>query len=314
MNTLSSVTIKAARKPRYGKTLSASTQCYLLISLQIIGFFVFTIYPIIWAVEKSWFYYTGVSSQTNFVGWQNFITAFKDVNYWSSWLTTFKFTVYKVCIEVPVSLILATLISKGNKGSNFFRSMFYLPNIISVAIIGVMVSNLFDYFGVMNHILQSLRIISEPVDWFSSPKTSMGVLVTGSVWSTFGMNILYFCAALSNVPKDMYEAAEVDGAGVLTKFFKITLPMIAPVASTILLLSINGTLHVGEYILVTTNGGPAGSTHTVGSYLINSFVPGFAEASVNIGYGCALSVITSIIYSIIAFLYIKGTSKLQNIY
>ena len=311
---MSSVALKAVNKMKGLKSLSSSTQCYLLISLQIIGFFVFTIYPIIWAVMKSWYYYTGVASETSFVGWQNFITAFQDAKYWSSWIFTFKFTLYKICIEIPIALILATLITKGRKGSNFFRSMFYLPNIISVAIVGVMLSNLFDYFGIMNKILTQVGIISSPIDWFANSSTAMTVLVAGSTWSSFGINILYFCAALNNVPNSMYEAADIDGAGIFTKFFKITLPMIAPVASTVLLLAINGTLHIGEYILVTTNGGPAGTTYSVGAYLINSFVPGFAGASANIGYGCALSVITSVIYSIIAVLYTKATAKLQNIY
>ena len=217
-------------------------------------------------------------------------------------------------LEIPLALVLATLLSKKLKGSDFFRSMFYLPNIISVAIVGVMISNLFDYFGVMNNLLPACGLIDAPIDYFANSSTALGVLVVGSAWSSFGINVLYFCAALNNVPKDMYEAADIDGAGRFTQFFKITVPMIAPVASTILLLAINGTLHVGEYIIVTTGGGPAGTTHTVGSYLIDAFVPGFADSAVNIGYGCALSLITTIIYSVIAIIYTRLTKKMQNIY
>ena len=299
-------------KPR--RSLSDSTQCYLLISLQIIGFFVFTIYPIIWAISKSWFYYNGNDLETTFVGWQNFAIAFRDTRYWSTWAYTFKFAAYKISIEIPLALILAVLISRGRKGSNFFRSLCYLPHIISTAIVGVVISNMFDYFGILNKILTSVGFIDSPIDWFASKSTATAVLVSGSTWSTFGINVLYFCAALNNVPEVLYESAELDGAGKVRQFFSITLPMIAPVASTILLLSINGTLHVGEYILVTTGGGPAGTTNTVGSYLINSYVPGFADASVNIGYGCALSLITTIIYSTIAVIYTKSTKKLQNLY
>lgn len=305
---------KTLNRNKSPRSLSDSTQCYLLIGLQIIGFFVFTIYPIIWAVSKSWFYYNGNDLETSFVGWQNFVIAFSDVRYWSSWAYTFKFAIYKISIEIPLALILAVLISRGRRGSNFFRSLCYLPHIISTAIVGVMISNMFDYFGILNKILSAVGLINSPVDWFASQSTATTVLVSGSTWSTFGINVLYFCAALSNVPKDLYESADLDGAGKVRQFFSITLPMIAPVASTILLLSINGTLHVGEYILVTTGGGPAGTTNTVGSYLIDSYVPGFAEASVNIGYGCALSLITTIIYSTIAVIYTKSTKKLQNIY
>ena len=274
----------------------------------------FTIYPIIWAISKSWFYYNGIDADTSFVGWDNFIIAFQDTKYWSSWLLTLKFTVYKIMLEIPLALVLATLLSKKLKGSDFFRSMFYLPNIISVAIVGVMISNLFDYFGVMNNLLPACGLIDAPIDYFANSSTALGVLVVGSAWSSFGINVLYFRAALNNVPKDMYEAADIDGAGRFTQFFKITVPMIAPVASTILLLAINGTLHVGEYIIVTTGGGPAGTTHTVGSYLIDAFVPGFADSAVNIGYGCALSLITTIIYSVIAIIYTRLTKKMQNIY
>ena len=294
------------------KSLSDSTQCYLLISLQIIGFFVFTIYPIIWAISKSWFYYNGIDAQTSFVGWENFAIAFRDAKYWSSWVVTLKFTALKILTEIPLALVLATLLSRGLKGSNFFRSLFYLPNIISTAIIGVMIANLFDYFGVMNNILETLGFTQNAIDWFANSGSALGVLVAGSTWSSFGVNVLYFCAALNNVPKDLYEAADIDGAGKLTQFFKVTVPMIAPVGSTILLLAINGTLHVGEYIIVTTGGGPAGTTHTVGSYLIEAFLPGFADAAVNIGYGCALALITTIIYSLVAVIYNKSTKKLQN--
>ena len=297
------------------KGLSVQTQCYLLIGLQIIGFFVFTIYPILWAAAKSWFFYDGIDANTIFVGWDNFITIFtKDYIYWNTWLTTIKFTIYKTFLEIPIALLLATLISKGLKGSNFFRSMFYLPNIISVAIIGVVFSNLFDYFGVMNNILLKLGFIDKPIDWFAGTGTSLAVLVIGSAWQTFGINVLYFCAAINNVPKVLYEAAEIDGAGSIRKFFSVTLPMIAPVFSTLMLLSINGTLHTSSYILVMTNGAPAGTTFTVGAYLVNKFVPGFAEGVVNIGYGCALSLVTSAIYSIIAIIYMKSTKKLKNLY
>lgn len=116
------------------------------------------------------------------------------------------------------------------------------------------------------------------------------------------------------MPEDLYEAAEIDGAGKVRKFFKITIPMIAPIFQTILLLAINGTLQTGEIIILMTNGAPAGLTHTAASYIISKFVPGFAESGVNIGYGCALSIINSCIFGTVAIVYSKLTSKLQNLY
>lgn len=294
---------------------SQEIQCYLLLLLPIIGFFVFTIYPVLWSAAKAFYFYDGVEANMRYVGIDNFITIFaKDTVYWKTWITTLKYTIYKLPIEVPFALILAFFLSKRLKGYAFFRSMYFLPNIISIAIVGVIFTNLFDYFGVINALLTKWGFLKEGIDWFGNSWSAMFVLVAGSVWNCFGVNVLYFSAALNNVPDELYESAEIDGAGTATKFFKITMPMIAPVFQTILLLAINGTLHVSEYIIVMTNGAPGGSTFTVGAYLINQFVPGFAAGTPNIGYGCALSIITSIIYGLVAYGYLKFSKNLSEVY
>ena len=149
---------------------------------------------------------------------------------------------------------------------------------------------------------------------FLNAWTARLVLIIGSVWSSFGINVLYFISALANVPEELYESAKLDGASGWKTFWHITLPMIAPVFSTILLLAINGTLQTSEYILATTRGAPHGSTYTVMAYVINRFVPGFAEGGANVGYGCALSLVTAVIMGLVALAYTKTTAKLQDIY
>lgn len=290
-------------------------QCYLLLLLPLTGFFVFQIYPILWSISKSFFYYDQVPSNTRFVGLENFIDIFaSNAKYWRSWLTTLEFTLYKLPFEVPLALVLALLLSKKVKGSSLFRTVFFMPTVISVALSSVIFTNLFQYFGFFNDFFMKLGLIHEPIDWFASKGTAMFVLVMGSVWANFGINVLYFSAALTNVPDDLYEAAELDGANALRKFWSITLPMIAPVFQTILLLAINGTLHVGEYVLVMTNGAPAGTTHTVGSFMLANYVPGFASGDINIGYGCAIAFVNSAIYGAVAIGYMKLSARMQDVY
>jgi len=297
------------------KKKSKALQCYLMLSTQLIGFLVFTLYPMCWAANKAWYYYTGARLETRFVGWENFLTLFtKDFAYWQTWSTTFKFAIFKMPIELIIAMILALILNRKIKGKGFFRSMYFLPNIISVAIVGLIFTNMFNYFGIINAWLVKLNITSAEVDWFSNTSTAMAALVIGAIWQTFGINVLYFLAALSNVPEELYESAYLDGASEITIFFKITLPLMAPVLQTILLLSIIGTLQVNDYILVTTNGAPGGTTYTVMSYVVSKFVPGFADANVNIGYGCAMSLVTSIIMCIIALGYSKLSKKMQNLY
>lgn len=295
---------------------SDELMCYALLAVPIIGFLVFILYPYVWAAKWSFFDYTGVMSKTQYVGVKNFIDIFtKDSKYWTSWLTTLKFAFLKLPIEIPLALVLAVILQKESlKLKGLFRSMYYLPCIISVAIIGVIFSNMFDYRGVINSLMKVLGLAKQPIDWFSKTATSMAVMVIASVWQTFGTNVLYFIAALANVPAELYEAADIEGAGTLRKFFSITIPMIAPVFQVILLLAINGTLHIGEFVIVLSNGAPSGSTYTVGAYLINAFVPGFATGTPNIGYGSAMSIITSVIYCIIAIIYMRVSNRMSNVY
>jgi len=304
--------MKSSLKSGY---VTDSIQAYIMISLPIIGFFVFTLYPIMWAIKWAWFTYDMIPSHTRFVGWQNFVTAFThDKDYWASWGNTFLFAIFKMPIELTLAFIVSVLLNGKIRGKGFLRSIFFMPNIISLAIIGLIFSNMFGYFGVANGLLLKWHIIDVGIDWFSTKWTAMAVIVFASIWNTFGINILYFLAALQNVPQEIYECAKLDGANKFTVMFKITLPMIAPVLQTILMLSIMGTLSTCDIILVMTNGAPSGQTNVVMTYLINNFVPGFTNSGANIGYGCALSIITALIIGGITFIYMKISKKLSSIY
>lgn len=295
---------------------SMERQCYLLLALPLIGFFVFTIYPIVWAMLKAFFYYDKNPINTRFTGIENFINVFaQDKSYWIAWLTTFKFMLLKLPFEVPMALILAVVL-KGvsNRSGMVFRAIFTMPNIVSAAIIGVIFTNMFDYFGCINAFLEKIGVLSEPMDWFGSANGALAALCAGSIWNCIGVNILYFTAALANVPDEVYEAAKIDGANVFTTFFRITIPMIAPVFQTILLLAINGTMQCGEYIVAFTNGAPGGATNTVGSYMIKSFLPGFASGAPNVGYGCAMAIITSCLSALVAGVYMKLSKKMKEVY
>lgn len=289
-------------------------QCYALIILQIIGFFVITVYPLLWAIRISFFSYNGIPSETVFVGLDNFKEIFfHDAQYWSTWATTLKFTIMKLIVEIPLALIIAVVLNSKIKGKGLYRAIYFMPNLVGVVVVGIIFSNLFSYQGLINAWLAKIGV--DAVDWFGKSQFSaLAVLALGSVWCSFGVNVLYFIAALSNVSMDMYEAAEIDGASKITQFFKITIPIISPIFATILLLAINGTLHVNEYIIAVTNGAPRGTTFTVMSYITSKFVPGFAEMNADIGYGCAMSFITSIMMCIFAAVYMKIKKKLTDIY
>lgn len=305
--------IQAPAKGRIKYNKSEVAQCLALISPQIIGFIIITLYPTLWAMRLSCFYYDGVISNTRFLGIENFVTLFtKDTAYWQAWITTLKYALLKLPIELPLAMFVAILLKRKLRFKGFFRAMFYMPSIIGIAIIGVIFFNMFDVFGIINAWIAKIAPDMEPIAWFSYTGTALFVLIIGDVWKTFGVNALYFTAALCNVPEEFYEVAKLEGASKWVTFTKITMPTIAPVAQIVILLSLNGTLHVNEYVLTMTGGAPYGTTHTVMSYIVGAYVPGFAGNSVNIGYGCAVSVVTSVLMTIIAIAYMKTTNKISQ--
>lgn len=286
---------------------------WLMISPQVIGFLVFTLYPILWVFRYAFFRYDGV--HTDFIGLDNFIRLFtKDLNYWKSILNTFLIAYGKLIIEFPLALGLAVAVNRKFRGSNFFRVMFYLPCVISTAIIGLIFNYLFSaYNGTINNLLIAVGIISKPINWFGSKNTAMFVIMLAAIWQGFGQNMLYLLAGLQGIPKELYEAAEVDGAGSFTKFKHITLPMLMPILQVLILLASVYGMQIMDLVMVTTNGGPAGSTNVVMLYIYQYFF----ETNNSVkqwGYASALGAVTSLIIGMATAVYLKISSRAQDVY
>lgn len=287
--------------------------CYLLLALPIIGFFVFTLYPLFWAGRISFFSYDGIDSHTAWVGWQNFKDAITNSGYWKAWRVNLIFFIIKMPVEMLLAFITANLLMAKTKFSGFYRSVYFLPAIVSAAIVGLIFSNLFDYFGVINTYLVRFHIIGEPINWYANTGTAILMVILTTLWQSFGINVLYFLAALSNVSKDVLESAELDGAGVFTQLFRIKLPMVLPMLQVMMLLGLNGILQLNDLVLVLTNGAPGGTTYTISAYLTSRIVPGFAQRS-DIGFAAAMSIITSILFCIIGISFNKLSTKIKERY
>lgn len=287
--------------------------CYAMLALPIIGFVVFHIYPIIWTFRWSLYSYDGTKSTAVFIGLKNFVSVFRDATYWETWLTTIEFSLLKVPLEMILALGIAMILMEGMKCAGLFRVIYYLPNVISVAVIGVIFTNIFTYFGVFNTFLVDIGLIDKPIDWFANKTSAMIMLVLGSIWNTFGTNVMYCMSALANVPKELYECASLDGANAWVKFTKITLPIAMPVLGIVLLLAIIGTLSTNDYILAFTGGAPNGATNTVMSHLTKQFVPGFADSgNPPLGYGSAMSLITTILFAFVGIAHNKLSNRKKN--
>ncbi len=265
------------------KPLSArkSITPLLFISPWVIGFLAFTLIPLIFSLVMSFFNWP-VIGKPQFVGLGNYIQMFtKDPQFGKSLLITVKFAALFVPLNIIVSLILAILISQPVKGSGFFRTIFYLPSVVS----GVAVSIIWGWilnseYGILNYVLSLIGI--EGPRWLSNPNWAMIAMVIASVWG-LGTMMLIFYTGLKNIPVELYEAAAIDGATPLVRFFKITLPLLSPTILFNLITSTIGALQQLTLALLLTNGGPSKATYFYGMYVYNNafkhFKLGYASAN-----------------------------------
>lgn len=288
----------------------------LMITPMTIGFLLFSVFPIFWVIRWSFFNYNGYSEPV-FIGLENFIRAFtRDAAYWNSLKNTFLIAGLKMLIEIPLALFLAVLLNNKIKGSAFFRVIYFLPSVFSIAVVGLIFSILFSaYNGIVNAVLRETGLIARNISWFSDKGHAMFVIILVSLWTTFGLNMIYFLMGLQNISKSLYECASIDGATQIQQFFYITVPLVAPILQLVLMLSVLGTMKMTDLILVLTNGAPGGSTEVVMTYIFKYFFSygDNAARDVQFGYASAMAVITAMILGLITAVYLKISRKMQEV-
>ena len=235
---------------------------YLFILPNFIGFFVFMALPIIMGLIISFTDYNGFS-QFNFVGLKNYINMFHDEYFKVSLWHNLIYTAVTVPGTIVTALLLAVVINKGIKGSGLFKTMFFLPNISSMVAVGIVWAAIFNPTqGPLNLFLKSLGIMNPPM-WLSSTKTALLSVMLVAIWKQSGYYMIIILAGLQSVPTQLYEAASIDGADGIKKFFKITLPMLSPTMFMVLILSIINSFQVFDLINIMTDGGPGRSTNVL---------------------------------------------------
>ena len=287
-------------------------QAVLMILPFLIGFILFSYVPILYILRYAFTDFDGYSA-ANWTGMHNFQRIFSnDRDFWTSLVNTVTLSFFKLLAEIPLALLLAVLLNQKLRGIGFFRVTLFLPAVISAAIIGLIFSLLFAAFnGMVNSILQTVGLIQRTINWFSTKGNAMLVLGIASVWQNYGINMMFFLMALQSIPEEIYECAELDGATGLRKFFSITLPMIAPIFESVLLMAIIGSLKVCDLVISLTDGQPGGQTEVVMTYIYKFFF-GKSGRNVQIGYASAMSVITAIFLGLVTVVYVQGTKRLTG--
>jgi len=189
-----------------------------------------------------------------------------------------------VPINVFLTLLLAVLLNQKIKGITFFRTAYYLPVISASVAVSLMFMWILANNGLMNQILGSLGI--EPIRWLTSPKIALNSVIGVTIWKGLGLNMIIFLAALQDIPKELLEAAAIDGANAVQKFFKITIPLLSPVIFFVTITGVIGSFQAFDLVYNMTEGGPGHSTTVIGFYIWRQ-----AFDYLHMGYGAALAFI-----------------------
>ncbi|MBE6981915.1 MAG: sugar ABC transporter permease [Ruminococcaceae bacterium] len=281
-------------------------------NIPLLGFCIFGLIPLIMSLFLSFNSFKGLRIHTaEYVGFENFKEIFKDDLFYQS-LGNTAFVLLATVVALILSVIISALIATNVRGAKGFKAIYFVPYVCSMVAITFMWKWIYDYnYGVLNTTLMDWGWISEPIDWLGSEdyyRTAMFILL---VWSSMGFNIILLTAALIAVPRELHEAAEMDGYGEVRRFFKITLPLISPTIFYLLIVGLIGSLQeFTRFQIMTGDGGPGYQGLTVVFYLYQKLFN--ASGGSDLGVASAMGWVIAVLISAVTLLNFKMQKRWVN--
>ena len=266
----------------------------LFLAPTVIGLGLFTFLPILASVVLAFFSWD-IITPPRFVGLENFADIAADPTIRVSFLNTIGFVVVAVTLQLAVALVLAVLVNTKMPGllKSFFRSVLFFPLVLSAASVSIIMGYLFnENFGLVNHVLNLLGMADVP--WLTSTHGAMIVVILVYVWQNFGFSVLLFLGGLSSIPKEVYEAAQVDGATGWKQFWRITFPLVSPTTLVASVMAIISALQIFDQPYVLTRGGPGDSTRTAVMVIYES-----AFKQLEFGRASAIGIVLTVVIMLV---------------
>ncbi len=272
---------------------------YLVLVLP--GFIIFTIgliIPLLLSFRYSLTSWDGMTAEKPFVGLKNYIDLIHDKDFRDTWWFTIKFTIGNTIIQNVAALLFAVALDSGIKAQKIYRTAFFVPCLISAVVVG------FIWLKMFSNVLPALN------DWlgtnfdfllFGKPNTVLGGLLIANNWQWIGYWMLIYLAGLQSVPAELYEAAKVDGAGPVKRFFNVTIPMLAPSITICVVGITTGSLKVYDLLVSSTKGGPGRASTSVIYQTYTTAINGRQY-----GYGSAMTVTLVVVLLLVALIQVKG--------
>lgn len=279
------------------KALRNPVVFFLFVIPALVLFIMFFIYPIFSSIYYSFTNWNGVSETVKYTGLTNYEKALGDDRFWTSVKNNGWFILFSVCIQVPLIVLFSLLIANVKKLKGLYKTAVFMPSIMSTAVIGILWGFIYEpNIGLFNRILGLVGI--EPLYWLSDERFAMLSILITNAWQWTGFYIVMVLAAILAIPGELDEAAAIDGATGFQRATRITLPLIVPIISVVIMLSIAGAMKAADIVIVMTKGGPAGSTEVMATYMIK-----YAITNFKYGYGNTIAVLIFLFTLVVTVLY-----------
>ena len=281
--------------------LRSSLENYLFVLPAVAMFATFGVYPFLKVFQLSVYEWDGIRPQMTFVGLANFWDVFVHNKIWwrSIWNAAY-ITLLALTFQNVLALLLALACDRGIRGGQIYRVIFYLPPVLSGIVVGLIWSWIYDgNYGLLNHWLKVIGLEGLTRSWLSEPQTALTSVAIIHMWKGFGWGFVIFLAGLQNIPRELYEAARVDGANAWQIFKEVTIPMMIPVFVLVAILTILGTMQIFDIIISTTGGGPGYHTEVPVTRIYATMVGG------QFGYACAEGIVFGVLLLLVSLVQMK---------
>ena len=300
--------LQAGVCPGGTKSWTGNLSIVVFLAPAVFFLLVFLLYPLISSFQLSLLDWNGLGTGEKFVGLGNWYTLIHDVLFWKALGNNFRLAFFSVLFQIPIALLLAVLLDEASKGSRMLKILYFLPMLMSSVALGVLFKNIYDpNFGPINTFLKAIHLDAIAHDWLGDPALALAAVVVVICWQNIPFYMVLFLAGLSSFPRELTEAARLDGASNSTIFWRIKLPFLQGTIRTAVMLAVVGSMRYFDLIFIMTDGGPEGASELMATYMFRTVFSSF-----KLGYGSTVASAMFVVVILVAAVTMRLSRRFET--
>lgn len=291
-----------------GKSLEKRWTTWVFLSPWVLTLLIFWAYPLLYSLYMSFTEYRTLAGEITWIGLENYGRLLEDDIFWTALGNTLIFVIGTIPFTTVFAIILAVMLDRVKAFRAFYRSAYFIPSVTALVVLSLIFTNLYASDGYINGLLELVGMSGPENGWLQDPGTALPAIMAMDVWIATGYYAILFLAALQTIPKELYEAAEIDGASPWQQFLRVTLPGLRPMLLFVIVLNTIRSFQVFTEVFVMTKGGPLNSTTT----LVYEVYRNAFDRSDMMGYASAIAYVTFLIILVVSLVQMRVISPKEE--